>query len=572
MLKTGTFIRKKYNPMFWTMTLTIAITMIVQASDSLIAGKLLGDIPLAAINIVNPIISIVIFFGILTVKGSNIFYTSAMGEFNKDRMAKLVSQGIILAVLIGVSSTALIGLTKSIYFDSLGISGNLRHYCDEYLTFYYPVFAVVPLFLFLSEIAYVDGDEKTINISNAALVVGNIVVSILMTKLWGIRAIGFGSFVGYYTSTIVIIIHFFIPQYRFRFTWFWNWKDVLGIIKYSIADAVAGGVGAIKLSVFNLLIIKYFSEGYLPVFSVVAAIISLTTLVDGVGRTMTPLVNIYRKERNSLGEKTLIRISAMYALGIGVGLCVLIMVLSNQIPVWFGLQDEVMIALCATSLKFIALLCIAQSFVYMIASYYVLCNRVLLSSICFAEHECIMPIICGVFLAGFGRLELLMSSFFIGGVLTLIATSIYVAIRYGVKKVPLIINEYNNKVYSYELCLDSEAIMKAQEFFKDILDKEKISYEIKNSIMFLCEEVLHHIYETNEKKKIIAQCDLIIDKDISFIIRDLGKIYDITDPDLEITSLRSMVLTGFIEHIHDKSNMVTTDYNRNLFRFENISE
>ena len=49
--------------------------------------------------------------------------------------------------------------------------------------------------------------------------------------------------------------------------------------------------------------------------------------------------------------------------------------------------------------------------------------------------------------------------------------------------------------------------------------------------------------------------------------RDSGELFDITDPDLDVKSLSGYVLSGFMDTQKEKTYLVTTGYNRNIFRF-----
>ena len=76
------------------------------------------------------------------------------------------------------------------------------------------------------------------------------------------------------------------------------------------------------------------------------------------------------------------------------------------------------------------------------------------------------------------------------------------------------------------------------------------------------------ILERNKNKKIYAQYNLDLNGDnINLIIRDSGEIFDITDVDSKISSLRSFIVSGIMENQEMKYYQITTGYNRNAFRF-----
>ncbi len=52
------------------------------------------------------------------------------------------------------------------------------------------------------------------------------------------------------------------------------------------------------------------------------------------------------------------------------------------------------------------------------------------------------------------------------------------------------------------------------------------------------------------------------------IERDSGVIFDLTDPDQEISGLSSFILSGLMGSHREKSYLTTTGCNRNMMRFQ----
>ena len=50
------------------------------------------------------------------------------------------------------------------------------------------------------------------------------------------------------------------------------------------------------------------------------------------------------------------------------------------------------------------------------------------------------------------------------------------------------------------------------------------------------------------------------------IFRDSGEVFDIADPDLAVTSLRSYIVASFTQEVsYMKGNLVAMSFNRNVF-------
>lgn len=109
--------------------------------------------------------------------------------------------------------------------------------------------------------------------------------------------------------------------------------------------------------------------------------------------------------------------------------------------------------------------------------------------------------------------------------------------------------------------------MKLRDSVAAYLAKNNVSSASVNRIMFLIEETCMEIYENNKQRKVSLEFSIMIGSEIQMIIRDDGGLRDITDSDVRITSFRTYVLSQLMARTSDKQNLVTTGYNRNVFRF-----
>lgn len=84
------------------------------------------------------------------------------------------------------------------------------------------------------------------------------------------------------------------------------------------------------------------------------------------------------------------------------------------------------------------------------------------------------------------------------------------------------------------------------------------------------EEIGLTILENNKqaKKPILIELSLFFENNQVLIIeRDSGKLFDLTDPDVQIKGLSGFILSGLMESHNEKAYLVTTGYNRNMIRF-----
>ena len=84
------------------------------------------------------------------------------------------------------------------------------------------------------------------------------------------------------------------------------------------------------------------------------------------------------------------------------------------------------------------------------------------------------------------------------------------------------------------------------------------------------EEIGLTILEKNatKKKPILIEVSLLFEDSSALLIeRDSGEIFDLTDPDQDVSGFSGFILSGLMESHKEKAYLTTTGYNRNMMRF-----
>ena len=84
----------------------------------------------------------------------------------------------------------------------------------------------------------------------------------------------------------------------------------------------------------------------------------------------------------------------------------------------------------------------------------------------------------------------------------------------------------------------------------------------------MTEEVLMAVKDRNRGKRILGEVTLDLNDGVRLVLRDDGEIFDITDSDQEISSLRTFLVASIMESQKGRLNLVTTGFNRNVFEFK----
>ena len=83
----------------------------------------------------------------------------------------------------------------------------------------------------------------------------------------------------------------------------------------------------------------------------------------------------------------------------------------------------------------------------------------------------------------------------------------------------------------------------------------------------MTEEVLMAVKDRNRGRTVLGEVTLDLNDGVRLILRDDGEIFDITDSDQQISSLRTFLVASIMESQKGRLNLVTTGFNRNVFQF-----
>ena len=82
----------------------------------------------------------------------------------------------------------------------------------------------------------------------------------------------------------------------------------------------------------------------------------------------------------------------------------------------------------------------------------------------------------------------------------------------------------------------------------------------------LVEEALMVVLDRNAGKHISAEVTVDLNDGLLLVLRDDGEIFDITDTDARVSSLRSYLVSNLMTAIPCRRNLTTTGFNRNVFK------
>lgn len=565
------FCEQKFRSMFLSGTFTKAVMYVMLLCDSIIAGYFIGESGVAAINAITPVTGIVTFFGDLVSTGVGIVFTREVGAMRKKRADEIYGQGLIISISIGLISALTIIFIQDIYFSANGITGEILEQALKYYRLV-PINAFLTIVIFyLEQMVYSDGDELCNNICYAFQIGGNIVLSVILTKFFGMTGIILGSVIGNGLGILVCCWHYFRKGNTLRFVWHLSFKDFLLTSRYSIVDSSVYLCWALMDYVMIGFVSRNYGDTGLITLAVVVSLIEFSVVMDGVGMAMQPLIGTYFGEKNHQLIKRVMKAGIKAALIEGVMATTLICIFAKQFCGLFGITDGAALAPSISAIRIVSLGFTFCSAVSLTTSYYMLIDRIGMS-VCIS---CIQNGLLYILLPVTGSLLLgingMWAGFVLAPMLTLAGALLFVYLRFGKDNFPFLLGEMDSDIVVMDDALTVESVVTLSKSVGESLVSHHFSNTEANHAALFVEEIGLTILEKNKqvKKPICIELSLFFEADSVLIIqRDSGELFDLTDPDLEIKGLSGFVLSGLMEaHKEEKAYLVTTGYNRNVIRF-----
>ena len=564
------FCEKKFRSMLISGTFTKAVMYLMLLSDSIIAGFFIGEKGVAGINAITPVTAVVTFFGDLASTGVGIVFSREVGAMRKRRADEIFGQGLIISIGLGLISALIIFVFQNAYFSASGITGETLEQATKYYRLV-PINAFLTIVIFyLEQMVYSDGDELCNNICYGFQIGGNIICSIILTKFFGMTGIILGSVIGNGLGILTCLWHFFRKNNTLHFVWHLSFKDFLLTSRYSIVDSSV----YICWGLMDYVMIGFISRSYgnsgLIALAVVVSLIEFGVVLDGVGMAMQPLVGTYYGEKNHRLIKRVTRAGIKAAIIEGAVATSLIMIFAKQFCALFGVTEGASLTSSITAIRIVCLGFVFCSMVSLTTSYYMLIDRIGMAT-CIACFQngllyILLPILGSVIFGING----MWAGFVAAPILTLVCAMLFVYLRFGKNDFPFLLGDMDTEIVVLDDTLSPQSATALSVQVADLLLSHQYPKETANRAGLFAEEIGLTVLDINKrsKKPILVELSLFFEDDSVLIVeRDSGELFDLTDPDAQISGLSGFVLSGLMEAHKEKAYLVTTGYNRNMIRF-----
>ena len=372
-----TFANRKFIGFLGAATIVIVAEYILVLSDSVIAGRMIGEKALGAMNMLMPVFMLTSFFTWLLAVGTSIVYSDAMARTQKDRAANIAGQGLVASVALGLALGVAIFALKSPYLAFMAPDADTTGHAAGYLKWYPLVAALEAVDLVLLYLVYTDGGEICCTVSYCLQVVVNLALSYgLCAGVCGLPELGMGGIaigtaVAYLSGMVMLLPRLLCgKRCGLRFAPKFLPRDIVRSLTLSFGDASSGLFQALLFFVTTKYLIVTWGSGVLPVATVVFFIIRLSLFFNGVGIALQPMETVYHGEGNTTAIRRLIRFAACVSVFEGLFLTAVVFIGPELFAEMVGIEDPSLVGDASRAARLTVVGLAGYALTYMLNSHY----------------------------------------------------------------------------------------------------------------------------------------------------------------------------------------------------------
>ena len=562
-----TFATSKFRAFLPAATFAMAAEFLMGLSDSVICGHILGETGLSAVNLMQGVFEIVTFVGMMVTVGTSVLFATELGALHTRRAKGYFTLGMFAAVVLGLLTAAVLAVVRSPVIAAFGASQAVSEMSAAYWLWFLPAAALQPVAFFLGTICYTDGDARLSFCSYLAQLLGNCLLSVPLTIAFGAAGCAVGTGLGSLAAIVVLLLHFRKKGCMLGWSRHFILYDLLRIFGMSFGDASKNIGKAVLMFALNAYVIAKFGSDMLPVLAVAVMTIGISEMFDGVANAAQPLASVYIGERNPLLTKRVMRAALAAALAEGGGVMMLLLAFPGLMLSLVGIDSPAVVPEARFAVRVVSASLPGLALVLLFNSYYVFIGREKLSSV--LTLLAVLGFPAAIFpLAGSAwGAHGVWFSLGVSSMLALVFVALYVLARGGRRGFPFLLpSEREAALRVFDLELDPVAICGVSASVGAHLGAKGVDGRRASKAALLVEEVLMVVHDRNSGRRIKAEVTVDRNDGLMLVIRDDAVIFDITDADARVSSLRSYLVSNLMTAIPSRRNLTTTGFNRNVFK------
>lgn len=573
MFDKKTVITTRFWSVFVASTVSMISAYILTLTDNIVAGQFIGDDAVAAMTLILPVITMILFIAYLISDGLCMMISYAQGNNDRAEVDRLFSLMIILAVASGIIFLAALFFLREELLNFWEISPHLKFYAEEYYIGIIFVALLNIINISIYTFFFTDGMERACLVASGAAFVVNVILDIVLSQIIGVRGIGIATTLGTLASIFIQIYYLTGGRSQVHFKWYWNLKKTWQGIVYSFYHSVDTLCISILPVLMSMEVIHYFGEEKLIVVTVAINLMTLILAIyTGLIDCMQPMVCQYHAENNLHSVIKTMRLVMSSTVAISLIMILAGMIFADFLPTMFGVTNENLADEVAVAMRYFLPFTLFLGCTLMLGNYYIYIEKLNYGAFIKILLLLILPVAAMFFsgnfaLAIFGRFTMNVFWLSIGSsfLAAYLINYFWLKGRAGL----LMIDAKNlNRQISYDINATFEEVTALTKKIDADLTLRGVDNKTKNKIILCVEEFGLHVAERAKENIFQLEFSILLNDKITLIIRDNGEPYDIIKIAQEGNfDFREFFIEGATENFIERNYISNGDENRLTLQF-----
>ncbi len=361
-----------------SMVATVLIGLYIVV-DGYFIGNAMGDIGLAAINLVYPIGSILYSFGMMIGIGGAVLMSISLGSNDLENFNKVKVNTFLTLIFGSVILTIILFIFKNNLITLLGAKGEIFDETNNYITII--ILASFSQTMSSGCIPMIRNYGKTIHAMSfmATGLIINIILDYFFIYVlrWGMRGAAFATVSAQFVVVILSIYYLFIKKdhrMRIRFSDY-DFNIVKRILSIGLSPFGLHMSPSFIVVIANLQCLKYGGNIAISAYSVLNYLMSSILLVlEGIAEGCQPLISYFQGAKEHKLKINTLKKGITFALILSLLIFTLLMINRNRVGEFFGssLESNNIINFALPIISFVF---IFQSIVRLLTSYFYASGR-----------------------------------------------------------------------------------------------------------------------------------------------------------------------------------------------------
>lgn len=379
------------------------VTSIYVLADTIIIGKGIGTLAMAALNIVLPLFNIFFGNGLLFGVGGSVLMSIARGRGDD----KLGNAYFTLALLLNTVSCVILTVVLWIFMEPLvrllGATDATLPYIMDYAPY---VIAGLSAFSFSSMLQTFVRNDGAPKLSMIAVISGG-VLNVILDLIFvfpldmGMAGAAIASVLGSLCTVCILLLHFLSKSNKLRFSLQkFSFAYIRKIFQNGFTSFLVEITSGIVMFIFNIQVLKYAGDIGVSMYGVICnTVIIVTCLCNGINQAAQPILS------TNYGARLTERIGKVRRLGMKTALvicsipAVLGLLFPNMFTYIFLNPSEEILAMSPTAIRIYFIGFFVMGINMFVVGYFQAIAKPYLSLIVCLARGCVLSIIFVVILA-----------------------------------------------------------------------------------------------------------------------------------------------------------------------------